>query len=77
MVGILAARVCGQEIETTIDLSSLAASKVGISGSFVNDPSSHRNISFVRSVAGIEGLSTRISELRLFDAKNTAVSFKQ
>lgn len=63
----------GQNVEATIKIDSNQGSVVHISG---NTRSKNRNLSFLRSLAGVDNLGERVSNVSLFDDSGKAVAYK-
>lgn len=64
----------GQDVEATIEIDSNRGSVVRISG---KSGSKSRNLSFLRSLAGVDNLGERISDVSLFDNGGKAVTHKK
>jgi hypothetical protein len=64
-----------QDIDVAIELDPTRPAIANISGRFA-DVKVHRNLSFVRTFAGIQGLGERVSNVKLFDADDQTVNFQ-
>ncbi len=64
----------GQNVEATIKIDSNQGSVVQINGKM---GSKSRNLSFLRSLAGIDNLGERVSEVTLFDDAGNSVTYKK
>jgi hypothetical protein len=73
---IFAAVCSAQEIEATIKIESVSPPVVRVDGRFLVRNNS-KNWTFLRSIAGIENLGERISELKLEDKDGKEISYKK
>ncbi|MGB7201095.1 MAG: hypothetical protein WBD16_02370 [Pyrinomonadaceae bacterium] len=64
----------GQSVEATINIDPNQRSVVKISG---KTASKSRNLSFLRSLAGIDNLGERVSDVSLFDDGGNSVTYKK
>ncbi|PYT00465.1 MAG: hypothetical protein DMF63_07815 [Acidobacteria bacterium] len=71
-----AASVRGQETVATMTIDAKNPELINVDGKFATG-SNRKNLSFLRSVAGTQGLANRISDLRLFDSAGAEVAFKK
>lgn len=64
----------GQSIEATMKIEAIRGSVAHISG---KTPTKTRNLSFLRSAAGLDDLAERVSDVSLFDDAGKAVALKR
>jgi len=74
----ISAFASGQDVEVKVETRENAASTVFVTGKFPSNSTVklRRNLSFVRSYAGFDGLGERVSNVTLRDAKGTSISFQ-
>jgi hypothetical protein len=73
---IFAAFCTAQEIDAIIKIESVAPPSARVEGKFLQD-NSGKNWAFLRSIAGIENLGERISDLSLEDKNGKTISYKK
>jgi hypothetical protein len=73
---LFAALCSAQKIEATIKIESLSPPVARVEGKLLKE-STNKNWTFLRSIAGVENLGERISDLTLKDKNGKTVSYKK
>ena len=77
-LAVFADPVRAQAIEATIEVDTGSNPIARVQGRFSRDwTKNRRNFSLLRSVAGVDNLAARVSEVELFDGDKNPISFKK
>ena len=75
----ISAPIFPQDVNAAIDIDTAQTATAHVRGkfSFPDGVRSRRNFSFLRSIAGIDSLAGRVSDLNLYDANNKPIAFRK
>lgn len=79
LLAISSISAIGQDIDATIEINFNAPPIIKVQGRAKNSRGSRnrRNLSFLRAMAGVDNLATRVSNLRLLDSEGKPVAFRK